>query len=183
MNSFFGVGVPADKRTSRFIRSVANTITPMIQMEEDCPSNHPLGRMAILDLEVWVEEGIIFHQFYRKPMATRKVVQANTAFPTSKKRSILLEEGMKRLRNCSPELDWHRKAHFLNRFSSDLKYSGHSSTFRRTVMMRVVARYEVELANHLEDKKRLYRSREERLKMKDEARLSNMKDTWFRSGG
>ena len=39
-----------DKRTARFVRSVANTITPMIQMEEECPSNHPSGKMAILDL-------------------------------------------------------------------------------------------------------------------------------------
>ena len=34
-------GIPADRRTARLIRSLANTITPMIQMEEDFPSNHP----------------------------------------------------------------------------------------------------------------------------------------------
>ena len=59
-------GIPADKRTAGLIRYIANTITPMIQMEEDFPSNHPTGRLTILDLKVWVENKRILHQFYKK---------------------------------------------------------------------------------------------------------------------
>ena len=105
---------PADRRTAELIKSVANTITPMIQMDEDYPSNHPTGRLPILDLEVWVENKRIHHQFYKKPMASRKLVQAKSAFSTSKKRSILMEEGLRRLQNCSPNLAWDRKTYFLN---------------------------------------------------------------------
>ena len=176
-------GVPADRRTARLVRSVSNIILPMIQMVEDCPSNHPSGRMAILDLEVWVEDRRVNHQFFKKKMAGRKLVQARSAFSTSKKRSILLEEGIRRLRNCSPELDWSIKAYFLNRFSSDMRYSGHSQDFRRTILKRIVARYLTEVSNHLEEKTRMYRSREERIKMKEESRISSLKDTWFRTGG
>lgn len=176
-------GIPADKRTAKLISSVANTISPMIQMEEECPSNHPDGRMPILDLEVWVEKRKIHHQFFKKPMAGRKVVQARSAFSTSKKRSILLEEGMRRVRNCSPELPWSKKVYFLNKFSSDLKYSGHTISFRKTLLKRIVARYDVELANHLEEKTRLYRNREERINMKEANKMNSMKDTWFRVGG
>ena len=46
--------VPADERTAKFVKSVSNSIAPMIRMEEEYPSNHPAGRMPILDLEVWV---------------------------------------------------------------------------------------------------------------------------------
>ena len=123
------------------------------------------------------------HQFFKKKMAGRKLVQARSAFSTSKKRSILLEEGIRRLRNCSPELDWSIKAYFLNRFSSDMRYSGHSQDFRRTILKRIVARYLTEVSNHLEEKTRMYRSREERIKMKEESRISSLKDTWFRTGG
>ena len=52
-----------------------------------------------------------------------------------------------------------------------------------TLLKRVVARYEVELSNHLEEKVRLYRNREERIKMKEESKMSSQKDTWFRVGG
>ena len=103
-----------------------------------------------MDLEVWVEYGKIYHQFYKKPMAGRKLVQSRSAFSTTKKRSILLEEGLRRLRNCSPELPWSNKAYFLNKFSSDMRYSGHNLSFRRTVLKKIVKRYEVELSNHLE---------------------------------
>jgi hypothetical protein len=151
-------------------------------MEEDCPSNHSPAKMPILDLEVWVD-GEIMHQFYKKSMASRKLVLAKSAFSTSKKRSILLEEGMRRLRNCSPNLPWDTKAKFLNRFSSDMKYSGHTPSFRQIILRRTISRYQTELTNHLEGKKKLYRSRLERIEMTEKNKFAAQKDTWFRTGG
>ena len=90
---------------------------------------------------------------------------------------------MRRLRNCSAELSWCTKVSFLNKFSSDLRYSGHTTSFRKTVLKRVVERYRTELSNHLEGRKRLYRSREERERIKDANRVCSQKDTWFRAGG
>ena len=116
-------------------------------------------------------------------MASRKLVQAKSAFSTSKKRAILMEEGMRRLRNGSPNLAWDKKVFFLNKFSSDLMYSGHTVSFRNTVLSRVVARYETELSNHLGERVRMYRSRVERNAMKEQNKVSNLRDTWFRSGG
>ena len=92
--------LPADLRTARLLRTIANTITPMIQMQEDVPTNHPSGKLPILDLEVWIHNGKILYSFYKKPMSSRLVVQARTAFSTQKKMNILLEEGQRRLRNC-----------------------------------------------------------------------------------
>ena len=70
-----------------------------------------------------------------------------------------------------------------DKFSSDLRYIGHTVSFRSTVLTRVVARYEPELSNHLEERLRMYRSREERNAMKEQNKVSNLRDTWFRSGG
>ena len=116
-------------------------------------------------------------------MASRKLVSAESAFSTAKKRSILMEEGLRRLRNYSPALSWKDKVFFLNRFSSDLKYSGHTPSFRKTVLRRILARYEVDLSNHLEGIKTMYRTRQERILMKSRGIISNQRDTWFRSGG
>jgi hypothetical protein len=57
------------------------------------------------------------------------------------KHSILLEEGSRRLRNCSPELEWETKVFHLNRLSSEMKKSGHSQTFRSTILHRVAVKY------------------------------------------
>ena len=40
--------------------------------------------------------------------------------------------------------------------------------FRRTILEKVVAKYEVDLSNHLEGKKKMYRSRPERIEMNQE---------------
>jgi hypothetical protein len=106
-----------------------------------------------------------------------------TTFSTGKKQAILLEDGLRRLRNCSPELDWSVKVGFLNKFSSDLRFSGHTANFRRTILNRVLNKYRTDLANHVEGRKTMYRSREERENMKDNTRGSSQKDTWFRAGG
>ena len=90
-------------------------------------------------------------------MASRKLVSARPAFSTSKKRPILMEEGMISLRNSSPELSLETKVKFLNKFSSDMRYSGHTPSFRKTLLRRIVARYETEIENHLTEKKKLYR--------------------------
>ena len=53
--------IAADIRTAKLVKSVANSITPMIEMEEECPSYHPTGKMPTLDLAVWIENGHIIH--------------------------------------------------------------------------------------------------------------------------
>ena len=72
---------------------------------------------------------------------------------------------------------------FLNRFSSDLKYSGHSCSFRQTVLRRVVEKYESDLSNHQEGIKTMYRTGQERITMNEERKVSAQRDTWFRSDG
>ena len=71
--------IPDDKRTALLLKEVANQISPMIEMKEDVSSNYPNGKLPILDLEVWVEENTIYHSFYKKPMASRRVVCAKSA--------------------------------------------------------------------------------------------------------
>ena len=73
--------VSGDVRTARLIREIANSVMPsVIIMEEDTPSAHTNGRLPILDMEFWVEDNSILHQFYKKPMATRKVTMARSFY-------------------------------------------------------------------------------------------------------
>ena len=47
--------VENDQRTWLVIRHIANTIHPMIQMEEDFLSNHQDGKLLILNLKRWTD--------------------------------------------------------------------------------------------------------------------------------
>ena len=87
--------------------------------------------MLIIDLEVWEEKRKLNHSGMKS--CTGKVSLLNIEM-----RLILLEEGMRR--NCSPELPWSKKVYFLNKFSSDLKYSGHTISFRKTLLKRILTR-------------------------------------------
>ena len=82
----------SDSRTARLCREVANTILPnSVIMEEDSPSKHSGGKIPILDMEMWVNlEGYIVYQHYSKPMSSRSVIMARSAFPTSMKKNILI---------------------------------------------------------------------------------------------
>jgi hypothetical protein len=64
-----------------------------------------------------------------------------------------------------------------------MKYSGHTTSVRQTILRRTISRYQTELTNHLEEKKKLYRSRLERMEMTEKNRFAAQKDTWFRTGG
>ena len=168
-----------DRRVAKEMRKVANTIMPRsVVMEEDVPSNHPNRKLPILDMEMWWQDNTLMYQHYTKPMASRAVIMARSAFPTSTKRNILVEEGMRRLRNCSPSLPWSMKAEFLNNLCISMLEAGHSESFRVTVITRVIGKYEANLKNHLSGQKQMYRTRKER-ETQFKATGRSTKSNWF----
>ena len=68
---------------------------------------------------------MIKHTFFRKPMAPERTIMAKSAFPTNIKRAILVEEGMRRLRNNLLEMHWKEKGEHLTQMARDMKRSGH----------------------------------------------------------
>ena len=153
----------------------------VVQMEEDSPSAHRNGRLPILDMEFWVKENIILHQFYKKPMATRKVTLARSALSSSQKRSILVQEGLRRLANYSPNLPWSEKIKSLNLLCIDMYDCGHSENFRTTIMSRVVAKYKKNLDNHMKGIKTMFRTKEEREEQINATGGRKTKANWFRN--
>ena len=90
---------PDDIRTLRILCDIGNTIDPSIQLEFDAPSMHQDGKLPILDIKVWVEEGRIRHRFYRKEVASDRVIMERSAVSTRTKRDTLFQEGLRRHRN------------------------------------------------------------------------------------
>jgi hypothetical protein len=108
--------IELDERAMRLFKSVADIIHTSIEMEIDCPSRHDDHKLPILDLKVWIEEReeiegqlkekIVLHEFYSKEVASKSVVDARSAWSWNSKRTILTQEVLRILLNCSTELPW-----------------------------------------------------------------------------
>ena len=165
-------------------QKIANTIKPnSITMEVDFPSNNAGGKLPILDMEVWVEDNQIMFWFYQKPMASRALVSPRSAITTRETKNILLEEGSRRLRCCSPGLPWSTKAAILTSFAIQMMDSGHKEGFRDIVISRVVAKYTNSLERHQRGIQPLYRTKEEREAAWRMVGGRPDKSDWFRKSG
>ena len=109
----------ADRRCMLLVQSIGNSIHSSIELEVDYPSRHGDGKLPILDLKVWVEKknrvvdsalerevNVVLHEFYYKDDSSRSVVNARSALPWTCKRTILTQEVLRILINCSRELPW-----------------------------------------------------------------------------
>ena len=120
-----------EESTARIMREIANTILPeSVIMKEDTCSKHQSKKIPILDTEMWVQDGVIRHRHYAKPMSSREVILARSAIPASSKRDILTQEGGRRLRNCDIKMPWEEKVKVVNKLMLAMNEGGHCETFR-----------------------------------------------------
>ena len=134
--------IPEDQRNMELLKTVADSVEPMIQTTVDYPTNHENKKMPILDLRVWTEETesdgkVIQFEFYRKPFASRYVMLASSAAPWQMKRTVLTQEGIRRLLRCRPALPASRKAEILTEYMRMLRRSGYSERFRLEILKSV----------------------------------------------
>ena len=83
------------------MKDISNTITNCVQYTVDCPSRQLDEKVPVLDLKVLVEDGKIVHDFHEKPCASKFVIPYSSAHSRSMKMSVMVEEGLRRLRNVS----------------------------------------------------------------------------------
>ena len=94
-------GVEDDLRTMNLLKTIANDITQCVQFTVDCPSLNQDRRVPVLDLGVSVEDGQVVHDHYEKPCASKFVIPYTSAHSKQMKMAVLVEEGVRRLRNTS----------------------------------------------------------------------------------
>jgi hypothetical protein len=171
------------RQTAALFREVANTVLPdSVKMKEDTCPDHQTGRIPILDTEMWVEEGMIRHNHYSKPISSTEVILARSAMSSTTKRNILVQEGTRRLKNCHQSLTWETMVGHMNTLMISMSEAGHRTEFRRVVAGRILANYKVIIDNDVKGTKKMYRNKTERKIQKEEGGATN-KSTWFRGGG
>ena len=107
-------------------------------MKEDTTADHPNGRIPILDTEMWMEDGQILHSHYQKPMASMEVIQARSAMSLASKMDILVQEGSRRIRNCSLSILWEEITPFLNKLMISMYWARYPESVQRIVATRIV---------------------------------------------
>ena len=136
-------GVPEDERTMEELRKIANTIFKCVQFTTECPSGQENGKVPVLDLQLYVgDDGLVKHEHYEKPCTNAFVLPATSAHSKKMRMSVLVEEGLRRLRNCSRGLDACVRRRVMTAWAMKLKRSGYPETVRHQVITEAVRKFE-----------------------------------------
>ena len=105
------------------------------------------------------DDNKVWHEHYEKTVSTRKVLHSQSALAWGSKRSVVVSECVRRLRNCSVDLPWKQKANFLSDYMGRLKQAGYTENFRTSSLNQAMARYNGMLKADIEGTQPLYRDK------------------------
>ena len=168
----------ADLRTMSILRDIVNHQDTDIQMTIDVPSLHSNRRLPVLDLEVFLIENQINFSFYKKPMSNPRVNLFQSAISNRVKRDTLIQDGYRRMNNCSENISDAEKCEILSVYMNSLRISGYFAPYRYNILKGILNRIrqiEDEVKNGNRDR---YRSRKQILDHKKQS-IGNFPNTWF----
>ena len=80
------------------LRDIANSLDRNLTFAMDFPFANPSGAMPVLDMVVWVDQGVLRYGVYKKPYASLQTIMERLALGAKTERSTCLQEGIRRLR-------------------------------------------------------------------------------------
>ena len=95
-----------------------------------------------MDLQVYNENNRIIHTFFEKPVACKVTLPYSSAHSMKMKMAVLVEEGIRRMRNNSRGLDWEVRRNVMAQFSMKMRRSGYPETTRHQVIKTVCERWD-----------------------------------------
>ena len=134
-------GVTDSHRTMREITNAMSSILYFIQFEGEDPGMFVGDKLPTLDTSIWWNGLSLVYEFFEKPTVPNKVLQKDTALAVSSVRSSLNQEVVRRLLNCSQNLEMDRKTDILSTFAQKLLNSGFSVASSRLILVHGCTRY------------------------------------------
>ena len=101
----------------------------------------------------------LYYQYYRNPMANWLLMPANSAMPSSVKRTALTQYGLRILRNTKLEVEWRVKADMLSEFMERMRDSGYGERFRQEILLIMLGELEIIVDEHMAGKRPINRPR------------------------
>ena len=181
--------IEMDANTFDIIRRIGNEIHHSVQLTADVPSKNEERKVPILDLRCWTQEievretqkWMVLHEHYVKDVSSKAVINREAALSMSSKRTILTQECLRIMLNCSIHLEEQVSAKHLTLYMARMEAAGYDKAFRFQVLRSAVSAYEKKLQMENTGTRPLYRKREwnrnERRREKEEKGK-----TWYRKG-
>ena len=124
-----------DEVMMELMKEIGDSIHPSIQLTTDYPSKNQDEKIPILNLKVWMERNQeeqtnILYEHYRKEVSKKSTVHARSAMGIRQKRSILSQDLLTIMNNCSPLLGETRRKEHVNEYMKRLQFSGYDKEFR-----------------------------------------------------
>ena len=138
-------------------------------------------KLPVLDVKVDInvkENCRIDFEFFEKQTKNPKVILANSALSFSKKRTILTQEGLRRLRNTKIELGVEVQRKHMNRYMLKLKNSGYNQKFRTEISDSILNAYQKMVEDDKNGVKPLYRSADWNKEERKNAKVSKKFNWW-----
>ena len=143
-------------------------------------------KVPILDLKCWIQEThqgnekkhIILHEHYIKDVSSKSVLHRESALSFNSKRTILTQQCLQVLLNCSEHLDEERRNEHISFFMARMQSSGYDHRFRLEILKSALNAFKQKKDEDKSGRKKMYRertwNRKERRKQKQER-----KNNWF----
>jgi hypothetical protein len=102
-------------------------------MEKDLPSRNSDGKLPILDMKVWLDENnYAVYQHYEKPVSSKQIMKEQSAQISVCKRSVNVNEIMRRILNTSAMLELtDHAAPVLTDYCIRMKLAGYDGLDRK----------------------------------------------------
>ena len=164
-----------DEIVIKRVSEIADTIDPSIRSTFDYGSKYDDCRLPLLDLKMWIGRDTsgtwkILHCHYMKDVSSRYLIHAKSSHPYTMKLNVLVNEGLRILRNTSIYIGWEEARNHLQHFVNRMQFSGYDKTIKAKVIQKILQKYDAKIRTYNEVGK-MYRSRkeqyDERRKLKD----------------
>ena len=94
-------------------------------------------------MKVWLDDGRkLMYEYYAKDVSSKSVLNAKSVLAWSTKRTILTQEVLRVLLNCSPDLGVERTVKHVETMVLRMQYSGYDKKFRAEVVDSAYKAYE-----------------------------------------
>ena len=185
-----------DEICMKKILALGNEIHPSIQLEVDYPSNHQDMKIPILDVKVWVESKKkvneeerenqketyqVMYEYYTKDVSSKHVVNARSALPWNSKRTILTQETLRIMLNCSRELPQSIVNKHLNGLMLRMQYSGYDRKFRTEVTKSAISAYKKIVEKEEKNEQPIHRPKDWKKTERAEEKRKK-KGEWYKKG-
>ena len=130
-------------RTSEVIQASMNDVYKFLNFTMEIAEDFADSKLPTLDFKLWViEENVVVHTFFEKPMSSNQVLHRESALPENMKISSLTAEVMRRMMNVSELLPDSERVAVLDNFGQKMANSGYKLVTIRRVMIAGLKGYE-----------------------------------------